>query len=1323
MRKCGVGITVAVCCLVLLLEFGWVEPSSGDCTNGALYNSLQNISSDSVVSLESGVHCLSEVVLVRGVNNITLVGGNTTQGPAIITCNDGVGLIFLNISGLVLRNIEIRGCGVTGDSLAQAVGLSQELIQLFFKARRETVVAVYMASVADLEMEDVSITNTTGLGLAAINVFGDSRLANCHFSNNRQRQKTCALPINSSSNSATNGERIGGGVFFLFQDFSKSNISSCINLEFYSVTITNSSFVGNSECSYLSAVEFNYRDSQEAQEAGYSIGGSGGITIMFGQTCFAVNVTTDSTVFEENSATYGSAAHVGIFQGASHSYAVFDNCLFTRNGYLTSDFDINFFTSGGAIGVYNDLVSPLDVPVFIHERRIGFIAKNSNFTDNGAINGGAIEILSLVTTAVADLTDSAHFFIESCLFSGNRATRGAAVYIQELKLHARILGIQVLARGITVAGNKLETLGTIASISSADSTAVFDVNAINITLAGDCVFEDNIGSALQGTSSFIGLAGNVSIVRNTGFYGAGIILQRGYLIVLSGASLDVSYNVARVYGGGLYVNQITNSPLPVMFDCFLYYNYDQFSYCEDCSFNSSSFRMTFTNNSALLAGTIFGSALLNCPWSAPLILTYNTQNVLEILDTHFSNLFQFTPDPTGIENVRTPVSRVYIENGVTQYSLAPGEVVQVPIRPVDSLGQSISTILGSFVELSQGLSQSIIPSLGPNVITGYSAGSNLSTPLTVLGATNVSTNVVIYSLDVGYRPAQVDVRVTLLDCPMGFDYSGATLRCECSQQLLDRDVECDTTNLVFKVPTDLWVGPVDSSTFAVGECIRGLCEPGDVNITVRNNTVDFDLQCRQGLNRGGVLCGTCLDGYTNVFGSPRCLKCSNNYAPILLLFLLLGALLIAFLVIFPVNLSSGYLNGILFWANIVSLYERTLSPSAGGPRVAVLANWLTLNWGIETCFHDNMSALERTWWELSFPLYLSLLMVILRSVFKSKCCKMRGKTAFATIEAFATLLIMFYVGILQSSFDLLSVAEIYTDSNRKLVRWTADPTVAYFTGFQGLLAFIACVLLLLYILPVPLIFLFPTVLYSNRFLRKYKPFYDIFWNPFKPRFRFWLGLRLIFRWVPFIVASFTAPPTSTFVTLFFLTILLFLQLHFQPFQSKWVNTLDSFFLLNLNLLFLGSLFFSASLDGGHDEQVKTMRGATNYTSVLVILAYIIMFCVFFSRMFVRFPKLKSCLLKCYTKCCPKKMRKIVLHVPQSVPDDSAAYVDGVPKSVDTTHPRIQENRPRIVGHTSFREPLLDEGSVEIHTYTTTTTLPTFSPSSPISPTSPPPKTN
>lgn len=1295
---------LAVCTTAQLIP---VQPNPECDSNvpNTLNQALQRVTSDSVISLTGGVHCLHNFTVVRAVSNISLVGPDQETTSAIITCSDKTGLAFLEISSLRFVNLQIQACGLSSDSLRQVVNLTQELVQLHFIVPSETQVAVYLASVSDLYMDHVTITNTTGLGLVGINIIGDSEIQHCQFSHNVQRQQECVF-TDQATYATDRGERIGGGAYFLFQDFRGFNVSSCENSSaYYSLKINGSHFLRNSECSDLTTVEFNYRDSQRAQEGGYTIGGGGGIGVMFAQVCYATNVSTTSTAFEANSATYGSAAHIGFFQGVSHSYAIFEDCQFLRNGYPTSSFDLNFTTHGGAIGLYNDLVSPnQNVPLFIHERNIGLLVKDTNFTDNGAINGGAVKIVSLVTSAVADMRDVAYFYFDNCIFTGNRAAFGPAAFIQELKLSARILGVQLMARDLTVSRNVLEVLGSITSISSVDSAAVFDVQAINVTLSGSCSFDGNIGTAMQGTESLIGVDGEVKFINNTGLYGGAMKLnQFSYVVILPNSSLEFISNVARVWGGALYVNQLGNTAVSSTFDCFLYFDYNQFEYCKTCDFTANNFTVRFINNTAPSAGTIFGSALLSCPWAISLHQKYSSQNVLQILGQYFSNHFQFIPDPVGILNVQSPVASVMIENEQSEYIVAPGESTALAIRPLDTLGQSVTGLLGAYVSLEQDVPATFFPALGPSLMV-YGHDSNISTPLTVFGAENITTTIIIYGLDIlGSRPAQVQIRVRVVECPIGFEYSNRSGRCECSPDLLDREIECITSNLTLLVPSGVWIGPVDSSEFAVADCIRGLCEPGGANIFVKNGMVDFDQQCRKGLNRGGVLCGTCQDGYSNVFGSVRCRKCTSNSAAILLLFLLLGVLIIVFLVLFRVNLSTGYMNGVLFWSNIVSLYQSTLAPDQSRSEIAFLANWLTLNWGVETCFHPQMTALERSWWQLSFPLYLFFLMILVRSFFKSKCFRnVDSKTAFATIQAFATLIIMCYISILQFCFELLSPVSIFTDNEKDLVRWRMDPTVAYFSGAHGFLAFVACVVLVLYILPFPIIFMFPTVLYKDKYLRRYKPIYDAFWNPFKPNFRFWLGLRLIFRWVPFIMEFFTKPPTSTFVSGFFLTILLFLQMQLQPFQSQWVNAVDSLFLVNLVLLFLGSLFFNTrNEDDFRLQQISIMTRATNYTTVFIVFAYIGIVAVFLYHLFARFPKLKGGIRKCLAKCCAQKRMKSVLRVPQSVPDQPD-YVQGVPELDVIT----SNTRARVIGQTFFREPLLDdEGSVEIETYTSTHTSP------------------
>ena len=1307
----------AVCCAVQV-----IVRANPDCSlneTSSLDQALQSLTSDSVISLAGGVHCLANFTVVSGVSNISLIGPQQENETAIITCSDEIGLVFVDILGLRFENLQIHDCGLTSGNLERAVNLTQELVQLNFNVPQKTQVALYLASVANLHMTHVTITNTTGLGLVGINVVGESEIQSCTFSHNVQQQQECAL-IDQQRYVTDWGKRIGGGAYFLYQDFNGYDISSCDigNKTLHSLGIHQSQFIGNSECSDLSSIEFNYRDSRRAQRDGYIIGGGGGVGVMFAQVCYAIDVDTTSTTFQGNSATYGSAVHIGIFQGVSDSHATFDACQFSRNGYPSSEFNLNYTTNGGAIGLYNDLVSPdPSIPLFIHNRNIGMRVRNSNFSENGAIYGGAVRIISLVTTAVADLSDVAYFYFNNCRFSGNTATHGSAVFIQELKLNARILGIQVFFSDLTITRNTLVSLASIVSVTISDNTATLDARAINLTLSGSCLFEKNIGTALQGSKSIIGIDGDVRFINNVGLYGGGMNLnQFSFLIVLPNSSLEFISNHGTIRGGAMYVDQLRNSPFLSPYDCFLYFDYDEFEFCETCNFSVNTFTVRFINNTALVGGTLYGSTLMTCPWAIPLRSQYSNQNVLQILSQNFSDNFEFVPDPSGIENVQSPISRVVIEDEEPVYSLAPGESVSLAIRPLDSLGQKINALLGTYFSLDQDTftPSSLGGAIGPGLQYKLS-GSNMSTTLTVYGAQNLSgTNMIIYGLDIwNGRPAQTEIRVRVLVCPIGFEYDNSTAVCECSTDLQERGVQCNRANLTLIVPSGLWVGPVEGSTFAVADCIRGLCEPGAASISVRNSTIDFNVQCKKGLNRGGVLCGSCHNGYSNVFGGVRCQRCPNRYAAIIVLFLLLGVLIILFLIFFHINLSSGYLNGVLFWSNIVSLYEIILAPSQSHLGATFLANWLTLNWGIETCFHDEMTALERSWWQLSFPLYLFILMIVTHFLFNTRCFRrVDSKTAFATIEAFATLIIVCYVSILQFCFDLLSYTEIYTDDDKMLHRWMVDPKVRYFTGVHGFLALVACLLLVVYIIPFPLIFMFPTLLYRIKFLKKYKPIYDAIWNPYKPKFRFWLGFRLIFRWVPFIMVSFTNAPTSTFVTGFFLTLLLFLQTQLQPFQLPWVNALDSYFLLNLVFLFLGSLFFNATSD--HDDvrvqQISTMRKATNYTTFFVTFAYVGIAIVFFYHLVARFPKLKEYLKKSVTKCREHKRIKRVLRVPQTPPEESVKPETDNTQAVWTELPGVPNlnevlsspvEKVRVISHTTFREPLLDEGSVEIETYTTT----------------------
>lgn len=1261
-----------------------------DCDSNAattLDKELQNITSDNpVIALASGTHCLFSSTVVQSVSNVTLIGPDNTS--AIITCTKNIGLAFLNISMLHLVNLHISGCGLTGDNLMQVVDQTRALVQMNFNIPNDIQVAVYVADVTDLHMDQVTITNTTGIGLVGVNIVGETEIQRCQFSHNIQKQHDCG----ATGHFVTDlGGRIGGGAYFLFQDFIGYDITTCENSNIYSFHINDSHFLDNSDCSNLPNEEFVSR--QEEKE-GYFIGDGGGLGVVLAQVCYSVNITTTSTVFEDNSATHGSGAHVGIFQGVSNSHVEFDDCQFTGNGVPMSTRNLSFTTRGGGIGVLYDLVSTVwSAPLFIPSRNISLKVKNCNFTDNVATKGGAVVITSLATSVVAVMTDVAHFYFDNCIFTANRAIHGAAALVTEPKFSGRILGIQVWMANLTVSNNQLyvDSLAFIAPVFTVDNVAVFEVQAINITLAGSCLFDNNTGTAFEALDSVLGIAGEVRFSNNWGMYGGAMNLNgRSHVVVLPDSSLEFIGNSAIAYGGAVYVNLIRNSAIIPNFDCFLYFDYDQYEYCGNCDFSTKNFTVSFVNNTAYVAGgTIHGSALMSCPWLSSLQID-SSQNILQVLEQNFSDHFVFIPDPIGRQNVDTPIARVETDDSTDGplYTLAPGETKKVVIQPMDALGQRIPAMLGSFTDRD---ALSVTLASGP--IQMFTADHiNESITLTIFGPVNISGNLTIFALD-GSRMSLLPTKFYLTECPFGFQYSTSSQSCECRPSLLERKIRCNSSDLTLSVPSGMWVGPLDDGAdFAVADCIRTLCRPGTATISVSNNTFDFDQQCRPGLHRGGLLCSSCKKDYSNVFGGIRCRKCTNNSTAIILLFLLLGVLLIAFLVVFRVNISTGYLNGVIFWCNIVSLYREVLVPKQSYLGITFLANWLTLNWGIETCFHEGMSAIERSWWQLSFSIYLFVLMALIRSIFK--CYKnFNSKTAFSTIQAIATLLIMCYISVLQFCIELVSVIHIYTEDSKHL-RWRVDPTMEYFVGTHGLLAFVACLLLVLYVLPFPIILLFPTVLYKSKWLRRYKPIYDAFWYPLKSQYRPWLGVRLLFRWVVFAAVFFYTPPTSTFMCAFFLLILLFLQMQLQPFHSQMTNVVDSAFILSLLFLFLGSLFYNATDDDGIKQQ-ENWKGATGYSLTFILITYLGIGAVFLYHLYSQFPKIRGFILKYVAKSKQKK-KVVVLRVPQSAPEEPDSISGDQEESRDGED---EQPKLRVVGYTSFREPLLDEGSVEIETYT------------------------
>ena len=80
-----------------------------------------------------------------------------------------------------------------------------------------------------------------------------------------------------------------------------------------------------------------------------------------------------------------------------------------------------------------------------------------------------------------------------------------------------------------------------------------------------------------------------------------------------------------------------------------------------------------------------------------------------------------------------------------------------------------------------------------------------------------------------------------------------------------------------------------------------------------------DEQCAHG--HSGLLCGRCKSNLSLAIGTSQCLECTNLYFVLLLPFALAGVVLVLFLIVCNLTVSTGTINGLIL-IFMPTLFER-----------------------------------------------------------------------------------------------------------------------------------------------------------------------------------------------------------------------------------------------------------------------------------------------------------------------------------------------------------------------------------------------------------------
>ena len=169
-----------------------------------------------------------------------------------------------------------------------------------------------------------------------------------------------------------------------------------------------------------------------------------------------------------------------------------------------------------------------------------------------------------------------------------------------------------------------------------------------------------------------------------------------------------------------------------------------------------------------------------------------------------------------------------------------------------------------------------------------------------------------------------DINVTLLACPPGFALQNATSECDCHHLLSRYNVMCNIDNQSITKDDTVWISLDKSFAFEVllhPECPLDYCKVGAVTFKLTENP---DFQCA--FSRTGVLCGACLPGFSLALRTSKCLECSNVWLLLLLPFAAAGLALVFVLCTLNLTVSTGTINGLIFYANIVRANHAVFFP-------------------------------------------------------------------------------------------------------------------------------------------------------------------------------------------------------------------------------------------------------------------------------------------------------------------------------------------------------------------------------------------------------------
>ena len=943
------------------------------------------------------------------------------------------------------------------------------------------------------------------------------------------------------------------------------------------------------------------------------ISSSGGLTIfLFNTQSYNIKFNIDNVVFYSNTANAGANFAFLAYSPRFYSLTM-NNTISTYGKTLVSNTDKDecAFAAGMTL-VHNNGADKPEV-----------IIENCIFKHNLAKQfGGGV---------LVGWTDApGNIIFRNCTIYNNTAYYGSGMLMYALNsilLSFHFTDILLDSNKVPIALDRFQAAVLLVYINN----AIFEqINVTNHDITG-----------LLSYNSQVTFLKNSYFVSNSGILGGGMALyESSHLILREQTNISFISNYASESGGGIFVSvSLIGNDIPT--NCFFKLEPDQ----------SINAKLYFINNTAEISGDVLYGGHVDYCFTAH----------------QFQDLFHY-PQQNGSSVVSSdPIQVCFCKSNEPNCSIGHINIIAIPGIDVNA---SLATV-GS----KEGLTKGAIKFTPSNVQTVNSRLNANCTEVTFSVTANsiLKTTQVYVTLEKSIKPlydpfAKV-IDITIQSCPIGFPLDITNNTCTCTSELIKPPaITCDINTQIITREGDLWIGYENDPDCLIvyKKCPFDYCDDSNINFTFNTSNE----QCLH--NRSGILCGQCAEGLSLMLGSNQCGQCTNNYIALIIPFALAGIALVAFVIVLNLTVSVGTINGLIFYANVVKIYEHIFFPKGPIPFLSLFISWLNLDLGIETCFFNGMGSCSKTWLQFIFPAYVwfLLILIIILLRYSSKVVQIVGRQV---IPALATMILLSYNKLIRTVFLVLhyTVVPCSGEKNVTFKLWYIDATVPYLRGCHIPLFLFSLVVIISLIAPYTSYLL--TIPLLEGPLSKYmccqklstymKPFSDAYGGPYKDKCRFWTGFLLLVRVVLALVVS---VDTETTISLEVLTsLLVVITFMYLPLKGVYrqlpLACLELFFILNLILL--------SSTNAQTFNEKKGQVSAI----VLVSLAFVVFCGILIYHIWDRF--LKSRLQERIQKSFKTQ---------SNIPADDDNEIEVTVSSVNNITYSVMEE---------LREPLLDQNDI------------------------------